>query len=341
MRPNHAPAYVRLGDVLVKQNQPTAARQAYHKAVKLDDHLAKAHRGLGQVLLMLGETEDAVRELERAAQRMPEDGAIFAALAQGYTRLNDRARANEAAVRSRGLKQIYTLPDPAMQEVSAEGISSALCLRRAKLYIEAGQYREAIPDLKICAEVNPDHAGVQRHLGRAYSNIGEPESAILHLTRALELKDDLNEARVQLASLLTNQGRTDEAVEQYQRVLDKTPDDAAVRTMLAGTLARRGDSDEAIAEFERAAALGPLTSIAYNNWGNALRQKGDLEAALERYRQAVRLEPAYANAHYNMGVAFERLNRADEAIAHFRRAVEIDPKHPAAHKLEQLSPDTP
>jgi tetratricopeptide (TPR) repeat protein len=168
LRPDYAPTYVRLGDNLVRQGRIEEARDAFKRALELDPGLGKAHRGLGQAQLALGHAPEALPHLERAAQLVPQDGAAQASLARAYTLTGDRTRAREAAERSRTLDQIHTFPDPVTLEVGDAGTSASVCFRRARELMEFGNFRAAIPNLRIALENLTQNPFIHSRLGRCY-----------------------------------------------------------------------------------------------------------------------------------------------------------------------------
>lgn len=302
LRPSYAPLYVRLGDALMRNGQYEEARDAYARALERDDSLLRAHRGLSQALLALGDTAGAVSQLQRVAQGFPHDGATFAELARAYSRGGDRDRAREAAAKAQELTEDHALPEPLYLEVLTEGISLFHCLRRAEQLMQAGRYEQAIPDLKIIESLRPNEAYVQTQLATAYMQTGRIDSAIRHFERAIALGTRTADVYAKLGRLHVQQRRR----------------------------------DDAIAAFRRAVELEPTNAHHHYNLGVTLMNHGDIESALERFRAALRLKPDYANAHFNLGIGLERLGRVDEAIEHYRRAVQIDPNHQAVRRLGQL-----
>lgn len=87
-------------------NQPGEALPLAEKAVKLAPELFVSHLVLGRVLLKLGETERAVRELETAAREAPDSVMVHAALLHAY----HKAQRKEAAAREQEvLKRLQEL----------------------------------------------------------------------------------------------------------------------------------------------------------------------------------------------------------------------------------------
>ncbi len=328
IRDDYPPLLVRLADLQAKQNLPAEARASYEHAIDLAPNLAVAHRGLGQVLLGQGDAAASVSHLERAAELVPTDAAALIALSQAYARLDRREDAESAAARASGLETIYNLPDPLIQEVGAEGISSFLCFQRAVQAMEAGAFASAIEDLLVVVDEEPDRAAAHQRLGTCYLQTGDRLPALDHLRRAVELDSTMVASRSQLASLLLEDGDMDGALAEYRAATATTPEDHELRAAYATTLGRAGSIDEALAEFRRAEGSGELSSPAYVNWGNVHRLADDNEAALDRYRRAVAADSTNGAAYDNIGIALVRLDRLEEAAIAYRDAARLAPSDP-------------
>ena len=299
--------FVELGDALARHGQAPEACDAYREAIELDPKLAAAQRGLGQALIALGDPRAALDALEEALQVGPQDAAVYAAMAQACTQLGDLEGAEQATQRSRELPIVRPEPGPVRAEVLSLGISALHCYYRAGRLMEAGDYAEAINQLKIAEEYAPDDPALQQRLGISYTQTDQDALAIQHLSKAVRLKDTLYSAHAALGSLFAARGDLDRAVAHYRRALGHVPNEGHLRAALAVALARGGDLEEAIGEFERAAALAPLGP----------------------------------GAHYHWGLALEELGRLDEAIEQYQRAVESDANHPAARRLARLQASGP
>ena len=334
--PDYPPAQYRLGHALALRGQMAEAREVFFSVLERRPDYALAHRGLGDVLLALGDVPQAVVHLERAARLAPEEGAIVSSLARAYARMGRKDRARKTAERARNLEQSHVIRDPVRLEVLALAVNLAACQERAKRHLDAGEYIEAIPDLKIILELQPDNPDIHAALGQAYRKSGRPQRAITHFTKALALKDDMAIAHFALASVFLDQGRLDDASGHLRKTLIHAPEHTKARVLLGEFLRRQGKVNEAIAEFEQAAKSGKLGSQAHFYWGTALASRGDVEQAADHYKKATQLSPDDANAHFSLGALLERLGKMEEALAHYRRAAEIDPTHRAARRLRWL-----
>jgi tetratricopeptide (TPR) repeat protein len=104
LNPNHALANLRLGQVLLTQDQPSCL-DYLRKAVAADDSSIEAHRSLGQAYRLTGDHEKALRQFRIVAERRPNDDEVHAQLAGEYRALGDAAQAKAEMEAHRRLLQ--------------------------------------------------------------------------------------------------------------------------------------------------------------------------------------------------------------------------------------------
>jgi len=192
-RPELPHPVVHRGRVLDAIGDSEGARDAYLRALEIDERQPLVQRALGQVCLDLGANADAVRHLERAAElSQKSDGPTWAALAQAYERMGS----SEKAVRARDVAaksgNTLMLPDPLRAEVSTLGVSSKIALERGIVRMSAGDYRGALVDLALAAEQRDDDPWLQLRLATCYQETGAPATAARHFARAGELHNTLS-----------------------------------------------------------------------------------------------------------------------------------------------------
>lgn len=91
-----AEAWVKLGNVLVRLNEPVDAVRAFEQAIVHEPSLAAAHNGLGAALVATGDPARARTSLERAAELAPNDPNPLLNLALLHERGGDARSAREA-----------------------------------------------------------------------------------------------------------------------------------------------------------------------------------------------------------------------------------------------------
>jgi len=177
------------GRVLDASGDSSGARDAYLRALELNERQPLVQRALGQVFLDLGANEDALRHLERAAELSPKsDGPTWAALAQAYERTGsseEASRAREIAAKSRAT---LILADPLRAEVSTLGVSSKIAIERGIARMSGGDYRRALFDFELAAEQRGEDHWLQLRLATCYQEIGAAATAARHFQRASELR---------------------------------------------------------------------------------------------------------------------------------------------------------
>ena len=309
LNPRYPAVHYRLGVALGRAGRLEEAKAAYLKAIDLDADFAVAHRGVGQVLLSMGDIGGAVEHLDRAVNLVPADGAAQTALAQAYSRQGLSERSAQALDQAENLQPIEQFSDPIQDRMNSLAISATACTNRARSLMARGDFASAIPELKIVLEVAPTDAQAQLDIGTAYLNSSKPDLAIAHLGKAIDLKDDLIGAYVKLGWLLMSRNQLDESVELIRRGLAKAPEDARLLGGLAMVLTRRGELDEAITRCEKAVALAPESADLQTICGAAMFEKGDVEQAVRYYREALRLVPNHPEARRRLDQALEKLDR--------------------------------
>lgn len=359
LAPEYVPARQRLADVQVRRGRLERAEVEYRRALALDPGFARAHLGLGQVLLARAGAagadesrhllEEAVTHLERARELAPADGTPLAPLSQAYLRLGREEEAREAARRSRELPRLDGFPDPWLGRLGSLGVSSSIAQERGVGLLEAGRFEAASGELSKVVAARPEDPFAHLSLARALRGAGRPAAALESLERALELKPDLVAARLDYGLLLLERGRVEEALEPLRRASealeaqgDREGDVESRRQLLAAhealgqAMLSRGEVPVGLGHLRRAEELGDLSADSYVAWGSALAQESRFREARELFRRAVEADPESARAHANLGLVHEALGRPEEAVEQYRRALELGGDPLAESRLRAL-----
>jgi tetratricopeptide (TPR) repeat protein len=341
-----------------------------------DDVEPAAVREIDEALAKVKVLRDAARFAEAKALAEP---LIARAVEAGYTR-------GEAFAR----EQLATALDLGGNAVAAErayhdALSSALASGSAEIVVRASLgliWITADPSRPLIeadrwyahgkgalARMGGDPelaAELERSLGQAYLEHGDPRRAEAHVRESLRIREEafgpddesIGVAASTMGQLLAMQGKLAESRASFERALAVTeartgpahPDMAASLTNLGSAWAESGDTAKAIGYFERAlaidiAALGPdhvRNAISHHNLASALGEAGRLdEARIHARRELEIVERAHGPEHVDVASAIANLADFDAeegnqqaALDGFLRAYEIARKSTGAEGLQ-------
>ena len=199
----------------------------------------------------------------------------------------------------------------------------------AKNYLEKGEPRPAVIELKTALQTNPDLPEARFLLGKALLANDEPAFAVLELRKALELKHPREVVLPILAQGLIEQGQNKEVITQFSDVrLDNKQALASVKTALALAHSRSGAAAAAMDAFKQAIEAQPDFVPAHNGLARQLAINGQRDAAIEAVAKIIAAGHADADTWVLQGdlLAFVK-NDKDGAIGAYRKALGISKQH--------------
>ena len=158
---------------------------------------------VGVGLVKSGRPAEAVRLLEKAVGRAPDDAAAHYELGGALSAIGDNsraARAFEATVRLR--------PDD-WEARTALGVALTAL----------GRTQDALAHFTHAARLKPDAPAARKNLGMAFYELGEDEKAIVELSEAVRLRADDVVAHYTLAQLHARAGRGAETLRSLEAAL--------------------------------------------------------------------------------------------------------------------------
>ncbi len=261
-------------------------------------------RMLARALACLGERGDAVRVLERAQTRFPEEVSVNHDLG---VLVRSEAERIEDAVR------LFSMA------IALRPRSGHLRADLAQVLLSAKRNAEALRVAEECVRVVPDYAPGWHYGGVARSLLAHPEAALRDFDIALRLDPDLAMAIFARGEALWLLGRKDEALETFRRATEKAPHSAQAAALLGSSLLEVGRCDDALPVLRRAAELAPGDAVVHYQLGECLQQLGLDGEAILAYEAALRVSPEFPEAWCNLGNLQWRRGRFDEAVESLRR----------------------
>jgi tetratricopeptide (TPR) repeat protein len=197
-------------------------------------------------------------------------------------------------------------------------------MSRLVALINAARYVNLENETRELLHLHPNAAGVWQLLGLALARQGK--DALPALRMAAQLLPNDAGVHNNLGNALGRHGRLDEAIACYRRALLLGPDFAEAHNNLGHALLDLGQPHDAAASCRRAVDLKPRYAEAHDNLGRALLELGRLDDAAASYRRAIEINPEFAEAHCSLGLALRLQGRTADAQASCRKALDIDPQ---------------
>lgn len=341
LNPNDAHGYDALATVALLREQHEQAAALWRKAARLDPKLPAVYCHLGQALMAMGKTQEAIQALTIDVEQFPGNNPSHWLLGQLHVQLQQYEKAKghyRAAIRISPdfSKAYYGLA--AVCARLGEKDESRKCLEKFKqLKAQQGSTdrgrRGAYDDLQI---MRKQVADTLTGAGAVYHANSFMRTAEQLWKRAAELDPKHVGCRTHLADLYQGLDRNREALAVCGQLTQIEPD-SPLRWLNLGVLhARLGQFDAARNVLNQAHQLAPDDSHAYRLLAQMhLEPGGDLSQALKLARRAVELQPIAPN-HFVLGAVCVKAGDRPAAQAALKKAIALDPDNPKYRQTYRL-----
>jgi type IV pilus assembly protein PilF len=206
-------------------------------------------------------------------------------------------------------------------------------------YLVKGHSPQAISELGIAANLDPDNPVIQNNLGLAYFIRKEYELAQQHLTKALDLNDGYSDARNNLGRLYIELARYDAAISELNRVIKDltypSPEKAFVNLGLAHL--KKGDTNAALSNFRRSIEANTKFCPGHNYYGQALFQLQKYDAAIDSFETALQLcNNKYDEPHYFSALTYFKTGQKEKAQARLEEVISAYPQSEYSQKARAM-----
>ena len=210
-------AHLLKADLLARRNRLADAEICVRRALELEPGRPEIVRALGFLLLENGQAEAAGAYLQNAAEAFPDDGEVFARLAQRHELLG---KTDEAVAAYSRLREIS--PDSA--EVS---------VNLGRLLAQKGDVSAALNCFADAIEINPGDANAYFNAGDALYGLKNYGQASELYRAGLALRADYGAGHFTLGNCRFRQGDFAAAARSYRAALRFDPCHEAARRNLA------------------------------------------------------------------------------------------------------------
>ena len=257
-----------------RQKHFEAAIAEFRKATETDPNLAEAFLDLGEEYAQVHDYAAALAPLRRAVELRPdlEDAHLqlgYALLEQGYA--------------------VEAIPHlERAHAVEALGVAQ----------MEAGQYAEAIGNLRAALEKHPNEPDLLYYLGRASGLLSKSSIDTL-----LAIYPDSARAHQALAENYFVLRQMPQAENEFHAALHERPDIPGLHLELGLVYAGAAQWAQAEAEFREETKRQPGYAEAAYRLGSALLQEGKIHEARAELERADHLQPGMPEILYSLGKA--------------------------------------
>ena len=225
------------------------------------------------------------------------------------------------------LLAVVTLLGSAACSQSPE-VKKEKALERGERYLKENKINEAIIEIRIALQIDPEFAPALRALGEAYAEKSWNFDAWRELTRAQRISPDSLPIAIALGNVLLELGEWSEAENQAAQIEAQDQHSPQAMTIRAGVLLGRGKLDEALA-IVRAVPVGSLPEAARIQ-ADVLLRAGKLDEAEATYQSVLAVKPGNVKALVGLGAISLKRRRFDEAKTLYERAKAAQPDNPRA-----------
>ena len=212
-------------------------------------------------------------------------------------------------------------------EDGAAGLNQIL----AECHYAEGNVEEALKKAQAVNDKKNDSKSLSL-MGRVYLENGNYEQAIEVLQQAADQNPLNMSRRIELAAAFIKAGKVGEFKNMANALdLNKLTDMNLVG--LASCYLMCGEAEQAATLLRMSRDPLPSAAKVFNACGAALWKKKVGEESIKLYKRAIKIDPDYSNAHYNLGLAYCFLESYDEAKGSLECAIRLKPDYMPAKEL--------
>ncbi len=313
-----ADAAFHAGYAAAKSGDLIAARDDFQRVVQLSPEIAEGHSALGSVLLQLGQTAQAIPELERALSIHPDDRSAQINLAIAY----EQSRAFDKS------SSLFTVLD----QDQTDPLPANALISYARALGATGHGDLALTRMQKAVNDNPGDATLRDALGSLEAQRQDWPAAQAQFEQAIALDASFGDAHEHLGVTLLAEQRIPEAIRELTTASQLSAQNPAAVFELGKALAANGEDEKALPVLQKAVELAPSFLDAKYQLALALQRLGQNQQAILLFQQVVDAEPHNGQALTNLALALVQTGKSKEAIPLYQRAIVETPRDPLVHQ---------
>lgn len=313
--PRHTAALHLLGILALRRGDAQASAEHLRNSLAIDSRQSDVWCTLSNLLLQLGQPEEALNCTRRAVQLAPADPRVL------------NAHGNALMASSRAPEALATFSTACeLQPNYAKAFNNL-----GNALLSLGRFPDALRAYEHASRLDPSDADAACNRANALISLGRLPEAVEAADRAITLDSRLASAHYIRGNALLDLGRASEALISFDNAITLEPNSAESHRNRGKALLDLDRPDEALLSLDRALQIRPDYAGAGVNRGNALLRLGRVEDAFVAYRAVLKLDPNNVDALSNLGSALLGKERSDEAAECFSRLTPASSQSNYAH----------
>ncbi len=205
-------------------------------------------------------------------------------------------------------------------------------LAEAKEFVQKGEIKAAVIQLKNALQEDPTNVQARVMLGSLYLRGGDGPAAAKEFGRARDLGAPEKLWLPGYARALMLQGQFDAVLKEVTAEGDLDNKQRAELIALRGNAnLATGQIEEAQGEYDKALALDRGNPMARLGKAQILLSQRQEEQALEQLNKVLLEHPAHVESRLARGDLMRRLRRLDDALVDYKRAIDESPRNARAY----------
>lgn len=180
-----------------------------------------------------------------------------------------------------------------------------------QLYLDKGNYEEAIACLQKEIAKNPGESDIYADMGMVFETMGDYAEAIKWYEKTIEVNPGNAEGYYGLGSIYRKRHEYDQAIKWYKEALRLRPGDSDIYADIGKIYESTREYDEAIKWYKEAMRINPLN---YHDLGSIYLQQRNFEEALKLFDNIIRLNPGDSDVYLYIGNVYREMGKYEEAI---------------------------
>ncbi len=275
----------------------------------------------------MGDYAEAIKFYQAELEINPGNAQAWFEMGQAYRNEGEYEKMSQAFDESLGASdkyynQIYDTRDSLWVKFFNQGVP---------LFNEQ-KYEQALKHFNTAVIIDPENPEGYKERGTCYLQMGKKKEAINDLNIVIEADPEVKDltTRINLASIYFMDRNYDKAVPLYETVLKHDPENILAISKLALIYQEQGKSERAIELYEKVLKTKKDDPDLWFNLGILYFQMERFQDAVKSFNKVVELNPEDVESLMNLVNSLWRVELFTEAIPYLEKVVKLDTENAIA-----------